>query len=146
MSDRLNNAIDSLRKEEKSLEQRVNALRTELKSTEADLKQVRGALSSLGQTRSEKKPAKSAVSQREVFGIIAKAIRKSSDLIRESDLKELLERTVVASGKSRSGLALRFNEVLKDDRFVRQDGFVRLSNGVRVSESADKAMGIPLDS
>jgi hypothetical protein len=125
MSQRLATAVDELRAEETRIQADLDGLRRQVKSGEAQLKQIQRALSVLdNKPRSKSGNRKPAATRQEVIAAMTDAINTNGP-VDEAELKRLVAHKMASVGKSRSGLALRFKEVLKDGHFISsEDGLI----------------------
>jgi chromosome segregation ATPase len=127
VSNRLATAIQELRSEEQRIQAEIDELHQRAKSREAELKPIRTALAVLSD-KPQRKSAKQkpAASKGEVVASIVDAL-KSKGPLPATELKEMVADQLLAHGKSRVGLALRFSEALADSKFVcSNDGVVSL--------------------
>jgi hypothetical protein len=125
MSQRLATAVDELRAEETRIRGDLDELRRQVKSSETQLKQIQRALSVLDEKpRNKSANHKPAATKQEVVAAIGDVLNAKGS-VEETELKQLVADALSAVGKSRIGLALRFTEALKEDRFLRgEDGHV----------------------
>jgi hypothetical protein len=96
-----------------------------VKSNETQLRQIQRALSVLDEKpRNKSANQKPAATKQEVV-VAMSDVLSAKGSVDEAELKRLVADTLSAGGKSRIGLALRFTEALKEERFVRsEDGRV----------------------
>ena len=125
MSQRLATAVDELRAEETRIRGDLDQLRRQVKSNETQLRQIQRALSVLDEKpRNKSANQKPAATKQEVV-VAMSDVLSAKGSVDEAELKRLVADTLSAGGKSRIGLALRFTEALKEERFVRsEDGRV----------------------
>ena len=125
MSQRLTPAVDELRAEETRIRGDLDQLRRQVKSNETQLRQIQRALSVLDEKpRNKSANQKPAATKQEVV-VAMSDVLSAKGSVDEAELKRLVADTLSAGGKSRIGLALRFTEALKEERFVRsEDGRV----------------------
>jgi len=125
MSQRLATAVDELRAEETRIRGDLEQLRRQVKSNETQLRQIQRALSVLDEKpRNKSANQKPAATKQEVV-VAMSDVLSAKGSVDEAELKRLVADTLSAGGKSRIGLALRFTEALKEERFVRsEDGRV----------------------
>ncbi len=113
----LSSIVEQLRQEERRLGTQQAELTVALTSLEADLKRVRGALSALGEKPATKSGRKAAATKKDVIQGISDVLRNQG-AVENDALRRSVEAQLAEMGKSRQGLALRFEEALKDPRFV----------------------------
>ena len=128
MSQRLATAVEELRAEETRIQADLDELRQQVKSGETQLKQIQRALSVLDEKpRSKSANQKPAPTRTEVIAAMTEILGPTGS-VDEVELKQLVADKLATNGKSRIGLALRFTEALKDDRFIRsEDALISLN-------------------
>ncbi len=128
---KLSSIVSQLREEETRLGEKVEELKKKLGSVESERKQITQALAAIeGKPKVRKERQKSTTKAATKAEVIAhvEAILAEQELVEKADLKELVQERVVASGKSKMGLALRIKEALADSRFVDTPGGYRLAS------------------
>ncbi len=120
--------VEQLRREESRLGAQQAELKAGLATVEVDLKRVRGALLALGEKPVTKSGGKPAATKKEVTRMIADVLQSQGTVEKEA-LRRSVEARLAERGKSRQGLALRFEEALKDPRFVSTPSGYRLPSG-----------------
>jgi hypothetical protein len=116
---RLADIREELVAEQKQIGEKLNAARGRVRELEAELEQVQKMLA-VGQRRKAKgagRRQKPSLSRDDVSELVASVLSEKG-VASEEELRELVEERVVELGYSRSGLALRLKEAIKDDRFV----------------------------
>ena len=130
MEDRLADIKTQLRSEEANLQELVGRLQTELDSRAAELDRIQAALRELDGEKAKpavkKTSRKPAASKAQVRDVIVTLLEEHC-VIEEKPLMKLVEKAVTSFGKSRMGLALRFKEVLAEERFVDSPAGYRLA-------------------
>ncbi len=119
--------VAELTREQARLRERVTALQTELAAIEAALARVNGALEALRGKEKSQRSRRPAASKQNVIELVAAVLSERQPLRRDA-LRQEVERRVLASGKSRMGLALRFKEALGESRFVATPAGIRLDD------------------
>jgi hypothetical protein len=131
----LSSIVQQLREEESRLGAQQGKLKVELATVEAHLNRVRGALSALGQKPAGKATAKRAATKRDVIQAICDVL-ENQGVVKNEALRRSVETQLGQMGKSRQGLALRFEEALNDPRFVNTPAGYRLASDAQVDEGA----------
>jgi hypothetical protein len=129
----LSSIVEQLRQEERRLGTQQAELTVALTSLEADLKRVQGALSALGEKPATKSGRKAAATKKDVIQVISDVLH-SQEVVENVALRRSVEVQLGEMGKSRQGLALRFEEALKDPRFVNTPAGYRLASGFQVEQ------------
>lgn len=120
--------VEELSREQKRLQERLTALKAELAEIEAALARVNGALDALRGKGKGKGTRKPAATKQEVISLIESVLGKKQPLSR-CVLKRKVEETLLASGKSRMGFALRFKEALAEAQFVETQDGIQMEGG-----------------
>ena len=116
--------IEQLRSEQQRLQTEREEAAATVKRIDSELKQVQGALRELGQKQSSKS-GKQAATKKQVVAAIEELLQERG-VVEKDTLKAAAEEKMVAAGKSRQGFALRFEEAIKDERFVDSPSGYRL--------------------
>ena len=118
-SQRISTILDELRVEEADIQQNLDQLRAQVKDDESRLAQVRKALSSLkGKPQNGSAVKKPTATKHEVVEAITHVLREKGP-VSEDELKTIIENLLSSQGKSRTGLAMRFKNALREKRFAR---------------------------
>jgi hypothetical protein len=135
----LSSIVEQLREEEGRLGDQQAELKDRLACVETDLKRVRGALSALGEKPVTKSGGKPAATKKEVIQVIADVLQSQGTVEKEA-LRQSVEARLAEKGKSRQGLALRFEEALKDHRFVDTPGGYRLASESQAEQATSSEL------
>jgi sugar-specific transcriptional regulator TrmB len=119
--------VEELTREQARLRDRLTALKAELAEIEAALARVTGALDSLRGREKAKRTRRPAASKQDVIELVAEVLSENQPLRRDA-LRQEVEQRVLASGKSRMGLALRFKEALREAQFVATASGIQLDD------------------
>lgn len=122
--------VEELTREQAKLRERLVALKNELAEIEAALARVNGALDALRGKESAKRIRRPAASKQDVIELV-EAVLSESQPLRRDVLRQEVEQRVLASGKSRMGLALRFKEALSESHFVATPEGIQLDDGLQ---------------
>lgn len=137
MASEMDSIISGLKGQEAELQAVVDKLRAELGEAEANLGKIRDAVMVLESTPGKKpkkaasgsgrgKPKTPAATRDEVIKLIEKELTEKG-VVAEELLKEAVYGAVVASGKNKLGLSLRFKEALADERFKQLKDGIKLA-------------------
>jgi hypothetical protein len=132
MDDPLDAISQDLYSEHERLAHECQTLKAQLRETECKLKRVHSAVKSLADkptNKSASKTTKPSASKAQVVAIVDELLHEQT-VIPVEKLRSRIEQRVVASGKSRMGLALRIKEALATPRFATTDVGVRLVSDV----------------
>ena len=131
--------VEQLRRHEQKLSAELSELETARKALVTDQKRVQAALTALGERREKptrgKATAKPAPTRREVIAVMARILQQHAPLEKEL-LKSRVEQQIELEGKSKMGLALRFEEALQDNK-----QFVQTPGGWNLAASAEGDTG-----
>jgi hypothetical protein len=134
---RLADIREQLLAEQNRIGENLEAARGKVRELEAELEQIQNMLA-VGERRTAKgagRRKKRCLSRDDVSELIASVLGEKG-VVGEEELKELVEQRAVEAGCSRTGLALRFKEAIKDDRFVDSPGGYRLED--QTSEASEE--------
>ena len=120
--------VEELTREQTRLQARLTQLKAELAKIEAAMTRVNGALAALRGNGKAKTMRRPAANKQDVIALIEAVLHEKQQLS-PSALKHEVEQRVIASGKSRMGLALRFNEALSESQFIETQAGVELRDG-----------------
>jgi sugar-specific transcriptional regulator TrmB len=121
--------VEELSREQARLRERLTALKSELAEIEAALARVNGALDALRGKEKAKRMRRPAASKQDVIELVEAVLGERQPLGRTA-LRHEVEQRVLASGKSRMGLALRFKEALGEPQFVTTPEGIQLDDGL----------------
>ena len=121
--------VEELTREQAKLRERLVALKNELAEIEAALARVNGALDALRGKESVKRIRRPAASKQDVIELV-EAVLSERQPLRRDVLRQEVEQRVLASGKSRMGLALRFKEALSESQFTATPEGIQFDDGL----------------
>ncbi len=121
--------VEELTREQARLRECLTALKTELAEIEAALARVNGALDALRGKGKAKTTRRPAASKQDVIELVETILGERQPLRRDA-LRQEVEQRVLASGKSRMGLALRFKEALSESQFVATPEGIQFDDGL----------------
>ena len=113
--------IAELAQAETELAGKERELSVQLDAVKADLRKVRDARTCITGKKTARSNRKPAATQSDVQQCVRELLGNQSPL-EEAALREQVERRIAEQGKSKQGLALRINEVLKSGEFVETAG------------------------
>ena len=125
MSNRITAILDQLRAEESDLQDKLDNIKQQAKSIETALSKVRKAILSLKPKAASDQNHKSTVSKEQILEITTTILETGPQS--ETQLKKRVEKKVASTGKSLTGFAMRFKNVLKDGRFTQVDDKIQLA-------------------
>ncbi len=132
--------VDVLSEAEEKLVAKEHAIAEQLQSLRSELKQIRGAKTCLIGPKSERKNGKKqAATKQDVTSIIEAALQQHG-VLREEEIRDVVEAKLQKDGRSKRGLALRLRESLESDSFVKtDDGFqIRGAERQTAAEKTDE--------
>lgn len=118
--------VDQLRIEENDLKEKLDGLKQETRSVETELSRIRKAIGALKPKSGPSEQGQKPTASKEQILEIASAILAAGPQA-QSELKKRVATEVASTGKSLTGFAMRFKNVLKDERFAQFDDQVQLS-------------------
>lgn len=121
--------VDQLRKEEERLGKEQARVNQELRTVEAEMKRVRAALAALGEKTTGKAAAKPAATKKDVIRVVAEVL-SDQGVVEKEALRTVVQEKLAEEGKTRQGFALRFEEALKEKKFVDSPGGYRMAGDV----------------
>ena len=118
--------LDELAAEESELQARLDKSKQLTKTIENELTQVRKAIALLRpRTPATQSNGKPTASKHEILQITTELLEQGARP--EEELKKLVENAVASTGKSLTGFAMRFKNVLKDARFSNTGDAIQLA-------------------